>query len=440
MAWRDVDDGVATLDPHTLLPAAGALLLPTAAVAASSSVSSSSSSSPASAAAGPAYRLAMTGRAFATLQAAVGAGRLEARTLQRALVNCGVFARMSPEDKGALVEALQALGLYVGMIGDGANDTMALRAAHVGISLSQVEASVAAPFTYAVPEPSIDVIPHVLCEGRGALATSFCLFQFMALYSTIQFANALLIVFAGSFLSNNMYLYQDLFVVLILSLTIGNTAASAALTRKRPSGRLFSAANLLTTFGFIALTFAGQLVGFAFVRAQPWYGDAAHPLRMAVDPEGTNSATPETSAVFLIASLQFVACACIFAQGQPWKLSPLTNRPFCAWLAVCALAGVLLLLAPSDALYGSLSLQRLPPDANGALLALSLASFASYFVALRALRAAREAGLVASLENRFFRGAPKPHRELRKSWLAPPLEAAATPILVRIAAAALKAH
>ena len=135
-------------------------------------------------------------------------------------------------------------------------------------------------------------------------------------------------------------------MVLILSLTIGNTAASETLTRKRPSGRLFSAANLLTTFGFIALTFAGQLVAFAFVRAQAWYGDAAHPLRMAVDPEGTNSATPETSAVFLVASLQFVACACIFAQGQPWKRSPLTNRPFCAWLAVCALAGVLLLLAP----------------------------------------------------------------------------------------------
>ena len=36
--------------------------------------------------------------------------------------------------------------------------------------------------------------------GRGALVTSFCLFQFMALYSTIQFANALLIVFASSFL------------------------------------------------------------------------------------------------------------------------------------------------------------------------------------------------------------------------------------------------
>ena len=38
----------------------------------------------------------------------------------------------------------------VGMCGDGANDCEALKAAHAGISLSEAEASVAAPFTSAV--------------------------------------------------------------------------------------------------------------------------------------------------------------------------------------------------------------------------------------------------------------------------------------------------
>ena len=63
------------------------------------------------------------------------------------LVKGIVFARMSPDEKHELVERLQSLGYTVAFCGDGANDCGALKAADVGLSLSEAEASVAAPFT-----------------------------------------------------------------------------------------------------------------------------------------------------------------------------------------------------------------------------------------------------------------------------------------------------
>ena len=113
------------------------------------------------------YHLALTGDVFRWMVDFAG---LE--TLQRMLVKGVVFARMSPDEKHELVERLQALGYTVGFCGDGANDCGALKAADVGISLSEAEASVAAPFTSNTPD--ISCVIEVIKEGRAALVTSFC--------------------------------------------------------------------------------------------------------------------------------------------------------------------------------------------------------------------------------------------------------------------------
>lgn len=88
-----------------------------------------------------------------------------------------VFARMSPDEKHELVERLQSIGYTVAFCGDGANDCGALKAADVGISLSEAEASVAAPFTSKTPD--IGCVIDVIREGRAALVTSFSCFKYM---------------------------------------------------------------------------------------------------------------------------------------------------------------------------------------------------------------------------------------------------------------------
>ncbi|GMF00449.1 unnamed protein product [Ambrosiozyma monospora] len=80
--------------------------------------------------------------------------------IEKMLMKGAIFARMSPDEKHELVDRLKALDYTVGFCGDGANDCGALKAADVGISLSEAEASVAAPFTSRVFEIScvLDVI------------------------------------------------------------------------------------------------------------------------------------------------------------------------------------------------------------------------------------------------------------------------------------------
>lgn len=190
------------------------------------------------------------------------------KVLNEMLVCGQVFARMSPDEKHELVEKLQGIDYCAGFCGDGANDCGALKAADVGISLSEAEASVAAPFTSRVFD--ITCVPEVIREGRGALVTSFSCFKYMSLYSAIQFTSVSFLYASASNLGDFQFLYIDLLLILPIAIFMGWTGAYPHLSRKRPTASLVSRKVLTPLLGQIVICVLTQLVGWVVVRQQEW--------------------------------------------------------------------------------------------------------------------------------------------------------------------------
>lgn len=262
----------------------------------------------------------------------------------REMLVCGqVFARMSPDEKHELVEKLQSIDYCCGFCGDGANDCGALKAADVGISLSEAEASVAAPFTSRVFD--ISCVPEVIREGRAALVTSFSCFKYMSLYSAIQFCSVSFLYASASNLGDFQFLYIDLLLILPIAIFMGWTGPYPVLSRKRPTASLVSRKVLTPLLGQIALCICFQAIVFQAVRHQPWFQPPV------LDRNHSNSKNSENTALFLLSCYQYILAAIVLSIGKPFRLPMRSNAPFVFAVALALVVStyMLVLVAPDPA-------------------------------------------------------------------------------------------
>ncbi|OWR45405.1 putative cation-transporting ATPase 13A3 [Danaus plexippus plexippus] len=233
------------------------------------------------------------------------------------VINKGmVFGRFGPDQKTQLVTALQAEGLIVGMCGDGANDCGALKAAHVGVSLSEADASVAAPFTSQ--EQNIRCVKLLALEGRCALSTSFAIFKYMALYSLIQFFSILILYNFYSILGNNQFLYIDLVLTTLLALSLGRASPGPILTKQSPPVSLVAMTSILPLIIQVVVVLIIQLASIYLLQSQIWFT----PVEGGPDVEQV--LCWENTVIFIITSFQYLIMACVYAKGWPFR------QPFCA--------------------------------------------------------------------------------------------------------------
>lgn len=325
------------------------------------------------------------------------------KVLREMLIVGQVFARMSPDEKHELVEKLQSIDYCAGFCGDGANDCGALKAADVGISLSEAEASVAAPFTSRVFD--ISCVPEVIKEGRAALVTSFSCFKYMSLYSAIQFTSVSFLYASASNLGDFQFLYIDLFLILPIAIFMGWTGPYQELAQKRPTASLVSRKVLTPLLGQILICVLTQAVGFVAVRQQSWYQPPT------VDVDHSNSKNSENSTLFLLSCYQYILSAVVMSVGPPFRQSMAQNLPFVAAMFVALAASSYMLFDPAPWLKKLMELTWMAEPFRVFILALAAGSFACSYLAEKQMfpRLARWIGRATVR----FSGKPKTRKQYK---------------------------
>ncbi len=91
-------------------------------------------------------------------------------SLADALESNGVFGRVTPHQKQAMVGALQSRDHTVAMTGDGVNDVLALKDADIGIAMGSGSAATKSVAQLILLDGRFSTLPSVVAEGRRVIA------------------------------------------------------------------------------------------------------------------------------------------------------------------------------------------------------------------------------------------------------------------------------
>lgn len=264
------------------------------------------------------------------------------------------------------------------MCGDGANDCGALRAAHVGVSLSEAESSVASPFTSHTA--NISCMPHIIREGRAALVTSFGIFKFMILYSLLEFTSTFILYNIDSNLTDFEFLFIDICLVVNFMFFFGrNKAFQGSLFKKPPLTRLLSFIPMFSMVANLLVMASTQILSVYIVQTFPWFA----PFEYTYPREYK---CYENYAVYTVSQFQYIVLAFIFSYGKPYREPIYKNRIFFTILLTMTAISMYVTLVPAEWKNELLQLQ-MPPMIEFPLIVVALGatncvlcSFIEHFV------------------------------------------------------------
>jgi cation-transporting ATPase E len=107
-----------------------------------------------------------------------------------------VFGRITPQQKERLVEALKRRGHYVAMIGDGVNDVLSLKKAHIGIAMQSGTQAARGVADIILMNDSFAALPPAFREGQrivSGMQDIMRLFLARVLFQTLIIVGAAII-------------------------------------------------------------------------------------------------------------------------------------------------------------------------------------------------------------------------------------------------------
>ncbi|KAI7872597.1 hypothetical protein BDF14DRAFT_1740042 [Spinellus fusiger] len=204
--------------------------------------------------------LAVTGKAFQWL--------VECNKMRSYLLDTRVFARMTPNGKVRCVQMHMERGITA-MTGDGGNDCGALRAAHVGIAMSDAEASIVSPFSTS--HRSVRSCVELIRQGRAALATSLTCYKYLILYGQVMMMLKIFTFYFSITMSQYVWIAIDVLITVLLTWAVSQSKAATRLENHRPTARLLGYQTLASCIGLVAINWLFLISAFVMLFKQSWF-------------------------------------------------------------------------------------------------------------------------------------------------------------------------
>ncbi|KAI9216889.1 hypothetical protein BC828DRAFT_409004 [Blastocladiella britannica] len=266
---------------------------------------------------------------------------------EKYLLSFRIWGRMSPEQKIDVVRRHMAQNMIVGMCGDGGNDCGALNASHVGVALSEAEASIVAPFSSKTK--SVRSCVDLIAQGRAALASSFAGFKFLVMYGMTMSSFCLVQYYFGVVLSQWTWIFIDGIIVVSSIASLTQAKALKHLEPRRPTAQLLGPQTMISIFALAAINWTYLFMGIYWLFQQDWFRcnefDASASDASKWWLLGDNYESTMISAVVLF---QFITNGAAFNFGDKFRRSWFTNRIYAVlFVALMSVASVLILTGPN---------------------------------------------------------------------------------------------